>query len=139
MNSTNFFLAELERMNSCIYRIKPQTLGWDCSGCGIICFLYCSKKLLFTSERTCKIHYLTRVCNQYPMLTLHIAGLPIYNGKSLNGKNWKLVTGKWMKVPILEWRYTIEYLLGRNIDFRYSFLQHKICQLAPKTFVPPTQ
>ena len=43
----------------------------------------------------------TSVCNQYPMLTLHITGLGIYNGKSVIIKNWNIVREKRTTMPIL--------------------------------------
>ena len=39
--------------------------------------------VLFTTKRVCKIQFLTRVCNHYPMLTMHIDGLRIYNIKTV--------------------------------------------------------
>ncbi len=58
--------------------------------------------VLFTTKRVRKIQYLTRFGNHYPMLTLHIAGLRIYNAKSVIVENWNIDRGKRATVPILE-------------------------------------
>ena len=42
---------------------------------------------LFKSWRVCIIRFLSRLRNQYRMVTLHIAALRFYNRKSLIGKN----------------------------------------------------
>ena len=71
------------------------------------------------------------------MLTLHIAGLRIYNGKTVIVKSWIKIRGKRATVPILEYWDTVDYLLARSIiHFRcFFFQQHQTCQLQPKTFV----
>ena len=48
------------------------------------------------------------------MLTLHVAGLSINNGKSVIVKSWNKVRGKRTTVPILEQWDTVDYLLERN-------------------------
>ena len=50
--------------------------------------------VLLTTGRVCKIQKLTRVCSQYPTLTLHFAGLRVYDGKSVFVKSWNTVRGK---------------------------------------------
>ena len=77
--------------------------------------------VLFTTKGVCKIQYSTRVCKYYPNLTLHIAGLRIYNGKSVIVKNWTIVTGKRATVPILEEWDMLDYLSERNIIHFRSF------------------
>ena len=63
------------------------------------------------------------------MLTLHIAGLRIYDGKSVIVRSWYKVRGKRTTVPRFEQWDMVNYLLERNIR------QHKTCQLQPMTFV----
>ena len=48
------------------------------------------------------MHFMARSRKHCPILTLHLAGLRIYNVKRLIVKNWNLVTWKWTQVPILE-------------------------------------
>ena len=96
------------------------------------------KMVLFTSKSVCKIRFMTELCNHYPILNLHIAGLRVDNSKSVILKSSNIVRGKRTKVPITEWLDTIEYLLERNkIYFKSSVRQHQTCQLQAKTFVPP--
>ena len=141
MNSCNFFLLEFEEMKSFIYRVETAN-AWM----GLYWFwhhlfiLLLEETVLFTTKRVCKKQFLTKRCNHYPMFTLHVAGLRVYNGKSVIVKSWNIVRGKRATVPILEYWDTIEYLLERNIIyFRYFFQQHQTCQLQPKSFVPPIQ
>ena len=83
MNSCNFLLLKFEEMKSCIYRVETANAGM-----GLLWFwhhlfiLLLEENVLFTTKRVCKIQFLTRVCNQDPMLTLHIAGLRVDNSKS---------------------------------------------------------
>ena len=118
-------------------------LGWDCKGSGIICLYCCLKKLHFTTKRVCQIQFVARVCNHYPMLTLHIAGLRIYNGKSLfvesrntdtqteaNETKYRLLSSG-IRL-IICWRESLSILDN-------FFNKHQTCQLQPITFVPPIQ
>ena len=74
------------------------------------------------------------------MPTLHIAGLRIYNGKSVIVKSLNIVRGKRATVPILELWGTADYLVERNIIlFRCFSQKHHTCQLQRKTFVLPIQ
>ena len=62
------------------------------------------------------------------MPTLYIDGLCVDNSKSAIVKSWNIVIRKSTKVPIIDLRDTIAYLLERNvIHFRYSFEQHQTC------------
>ena len=70
------------------------------------------------------------------MLTLHIAGLRVYNGKGVICKSWNIVRGKTATVPTLEVWDMVDYLLERNIiPFKSFFQRHQTCQLQQKTFV----
>ena len=60
------------------------------------------QKIHFTAKRVFKIKNLTRIRNQYPIVTLNIAGLRIYNGKNVFVKSWIIVTGRRHMVPSLE-------------------------------------
>ena len=91
----------------------------------------------FTSVRFCQLHYLTRVRKHYPMLTLQPVGLSTYNRKSVSVKSWNFVREKRTKVPILDWRDTVEYFREKSMHFKIFFQHHQVCQLQPKTFVPP--
>ena len=58
------------------------------------------------------------------MLTLQTVGLRTYNVKSLIGKKWTIIWSEETKVPILEHKYTTDYLLESNVvPSRYSFQQ----------------
>ena len=108
MNSCSFFLSEIEEMKSCIYRVETANAGMGLQWVWHHLFiLLLEETVLFATKRICKIHYLTRVCNHYPMLTVHFAGLRVYNGKSVIVKSWIIVRGKTATVPILEIRLII--------------------------------
>ena len=81
---------------------KPQTLGWDCSGSGIAVHFAAWGNCDFHDQESLQNTKIDKVCNLYPMLSLHIAGLRIYNGKSVNVRSWNIVKGKGATVPILE-------------------------------------
>ena len=108
---------------------------------GTVVVFLLSKTVLFSSEGICKKQpYLTRVCNHYPLMTLQIAGLRIYNGKSVIVKSWKTVRGKKTMVPSVEKWETVECLLERNIiHFGYFFQQHQTCQVQLNIFDLPIQ
>ena len=93
VNSSNFFLWELEEMKSCIYCVETAN-----NGMRLQWFWHHRLVLMLeetgSTERVCKIQLLTRGRNHYPTLTVHIAGLRIYNGKSLIGKNWNIIEEK---------------------------------------------
>ena len=141
MNSCNFFLLEFEEMKSCIYRVEAANtwvrLQWIWQHLFI---LLLEETVPFTTQRVCKKQVLTRVCNHYPMLTLHNTGWRVYKGKSVIVRSWNIVRGKKATVPILELWDPVDYLLERNIiHFRCFFQQHQSSQLQPKTFVLPIQ
>ena len=74
------------------------------------------------------------------MFTVHIAGLRLYNSKSVIVKSCNIVKKQRTTVPIIEWGDTVDCLLERNINqFRCSFQQHQTYQLQPMTFVLPKQ
>ena len=103
VNSCDFFLLEFEDMKSCIYRVEPANAGMAIQRIWHHPFiLLLEEVVLFTTKRVCKIQFLTKVCNHYPMFTLHIAALRVYNGKSVIVKSWNIVRGKKVTVPILE-------------------------------------
>ena len=78
--------------------------------------------LLFISKSVCKKQLVTGVCNHYPTLALHIAGIRIYKRNSLTLKSWNMFWREWTKVVILQLRDTIEIVLqGKVIFFRFSF------------------
>ena len=141
MNSCNLILSDFEEMNSCIRRVKTANAGmgvlWFWQHLFILLF---EETALFTTKKVCKIQFLTRVCNHYPMLTLHITGLIVYNGKSVIVRKWTIFRGKRTTVPIFESWDTVEKMLeGNFIRFKYFSHQHQTCQLQPKTFVLPIQ
>ena len=83
VNSTIFFLSELEEMKSCIYRVETAN-----AGIGLYWFwhhllvMQLEEIVLFNSGRSRKMQSGTNFCNHYPVFTQHIAGLRIENGKS---------------------------------------------------------
>ena len=83
--------------------------------------LLLDETVLFTTKRICKRQFLTRVYNQYPMLTLHSAGLRIYTGKSVIVKSWNIVWRERTEVPKFEHRYMIDVLLQSKIIQFYTF------------------
>ena len=139
LNDSNFILTEHEKMKKCINPAETTNTGlrlqlsWN-----IHWFVMFSEKtVLFTSERVSEKLFMTKFCNHYPLLTLHIAGLRVDNSKIFLVKSWKLVRGKGTKIPILELRDIIEKLLtGKFIYLYFSSHQRQTCQLPPKTFVP---
>ena len=137
MNSCNFFFSEFEEMKSCIYRVETANAGMGLQWFWHHLFiLLLGETVVFTTKRVCKIQFLTRVCNHYPMLTLHIAELRVYNRKSVIVKSWNIVRGKRATAPIFELWDTVDFLLERNIiHFRSFFQQHQTYQLQLKTFV----
>ena len=141
VNSCDFFLLEFEEMKSCICRVETANAGMGLQWIWHHLFiLLLEETVLYTTKRVCKKLFLTRVCNLYPMFTLHIAGLRVYNGKSVIVKSWNIVRGKRAMVPILCQWDTVDYLLERNIiHFRCFFQQHQTCQRQPMTFVFPIQ
>ena len=103
VNSCNFFLSEFEEMKSCVYRVEAANDGMGLKWFWHRLFIMLLEEtVLFTTKRVCKIQYFTRVFNHYPMLTLHVAGLRIYNGRSVIIKNWNIVRGKRATVPIVK-------------------------------------
>ena len=123
MNSCDFFLWVFEERKSCTYRVETANAGMGLQWIWHHVFiLLLEETVLFTTKRVCKIQFLTNVCNHYPMFTLHIAGLRVYNGKIVNVKSWNIVRGKRATVPIPEQWETVDYLLERNIiHFRCFF------------------
>ena len=47
-----------------------------------------------STKRVCRIHYMTRFCNLYLLVTLHFAGMRIYSGKSGIVKSWNTIRGR---------------------------------------------
>ena len=92
VSSGNSFMSEIEGMKNCMNRVKTENAGM-----GLWWFWHhlfvelLEETVLFTTQRVCKLHYLTRVCNHYPKLTLHITGLCIYNDKLVIVKTWNKV------------------------------------------------
>ena len=93
VNCSKFFLSELEEMKSCIYRVETTNAAM-----GLYWLWHHLLVLLLeetgSTERVCKLQSVTRICNHYQMLPLHIAELCICNGKRLNGKNRNVARGK---------------------------------------------
>ena len=118
MNSCNFFFSQFEEMKSCIYRVETANAGMGLQWIWHHLFLLLLEETVqFTTKRVCKKkQFLTRVCNHYPMLTPHIAGLRVYNGKSVIVKSWNIFRGKRATVPssriqlIICWRETLSIL-----------------------------
>ena len=81
VNCSIFFLSEFEEMRSCIYCVETAKTEM-----GLSCFWHHPHALLLegnvpsTSERICNIQFITKVCNLFPMFTLHFAVLRTYNG-----------------------------------------------------------
>ena len=103
VKSCNFFLSEFEEMKRCIYRVETANavmgLYWFWHH---LFMLLLEETVLFTTKRVCKKKFLTKVCFLYPMLTLHFAGLRVYNDKSVIVKSWNKVGGKRATVLIVE-------------------------------------
>ena len=92
LNSSNFFLTELEEMKSCKNREETVSTGMGLQLCWhLLLVKLFEETLLFTSRRVCKIHFLMKLCNHYPMLTLHNAGLPVDNSKGVTVKSWSIL------------------------------------------------
>ena len=137
VNFGNFFLSELEEMKSFIYSVETANAECDCRSSGTICLYCCLSKLYFclreSLQNTIGDKSLQSLSNAHPA---YCCVASFWWQKS----HGKIVRGKCTKVPILESRATIDYLLERNIiHFGYFFQQHQTCQLPPKTFVPPIQ
>ena len=95
MSSCNFFLPEFEEMKSCIYRVETANAGMGLQWFWHHLFTLLLEKIVtFTTKNVCKIKFLTRVCNHFPMLTLQLALLLIFISKSVNVKSWDIVRGK---------------------------------------------
>ena len=117
---------------------KPQTLGRDCRSSDVIGLYCCLRKLFFlTTERMCKKHYLTRVCRYYPMLILHIAGLRIYYGRSVNIQSWNIVRWERSRYWYSSSGIRLINCWRETFSISYVFQQHQLCQLQPKTFLLP--
>ena len=58
--------------------------------------------VLFTSKRVYGKHFMTKLCNHYPMVTLHIAGLRVNKSKGAIVKSWNIIRKELSKVLILE-------------------------------------
>ena len=73
------------------------------------------------------------------MLILHIAGLRIFNGKSVTVKSCNIVKGKRTTDPVLEERDAVDYLLERSI-VRFKFYSNHtklVMSTATKDFHSP--
>ena len=138
MKSSTFFLSELEEMNRSKFRVETANNGmW-------LQWLWHHLLVLLLeetgpTERVCKIQFVTRVCNNYPMLILHFFGMRIYNGKSLIRRNWNIVSGKRTKERYLSsgirlticWREALSIVDNLsntkklvNCNRRHSFSQY---------------
>ena len=107
--------------------VKLRVSCWICKDRdGIVMVLASSVQIAvsgnctFRTRRVCKMQFLTRYCNDYPMFSLHVSGLRIYSGESVNVKNWNLVKRKRAMVSRLEYRDTTDNLLERN-NINFSF------------------
>ena len=140
MKSCKFFLMEFEEMKSCIYIVETKNAGMGLRWFWHHLFkLLLEETVLFMTKGFCIIQYLTRDCNHYPKLTLHIAGLRVNNGKSVIVKSWNKARRKKATVPILEQWDTVDYLLERNsIPFRCFFQQHQNFSTATGDVRSPT-
>ena len=78
----------------------------------------------FTTDRFWKIEIVLRVCNHYPLPTLHYPGLRIYIGKNVTVKNWMLVREKCSKVPILEYCYSVKINFSNLSTATEEFRSH---------------
>ena len=102
--------------------------------------LLLEQTVYFTTKRVCKIQVLTRVCNQFSMITLRTAKLRIYNGKSGIVMRWNIARGKRAKAPSFDLWDTAEYLLEKNIiQMRFFFQIYQTSQLQLNTLVFPIQ
>ena len=81
MNFSKLFLSEFEEMISCIHPGETANTGMGLQWLWHHMLVLLLEETRLT-ERVCKRQFETRVAKHYPMLTLHFAGLRIYNGKS---------------------------------------------------------
>ena len=131
VNSCNIFLSEFDEMKR-----------WDGTVMALATAVHFAawRNCTFRTKGVCKNKSLPHVCNEYPMFTLHTAGLRIYNGKSVSAMSWNIVRGKKTTIPILEYWDTVDFLLERKlINLKKNFHLHWTCPLQPKTFVLPIQ
>ena len=71
-------------MKNCKYRVESANAGmWLYWFWHHLFIFLIEETVLYTTNKVCKILFLTTVCNQFPTLTLNIVGLRIYNGKSV--------------------------------------------------------
>ena len=81
--SSYFFMTELEELKRCINLAESAK-----SGVGLqmywhhLLMMQLEKTVLFESKKICKVHFMTKICNHYPMLT-HLARLRVDNSKSV--------------------------------------------------------
>ena len=102
VNSCNFFLSEFQEMKSCIYRVETANAGMGLQWFWHHLFILLLEETVFYDQESRQKTILTRGCNPYPMFTLHIAWLSVYNGKSVLVKSWNIVRGKRATIPIVE-------------------------------------
>ena len=102
-NTRNFLLSDFDVVKSCINRVETANalvgLQWLWHH---LLVLLLEEIAHFTTKKVCTIQFVTRVCNHYLTLTLQIAKLHIYNGKSVTVRSWNIVRGKVTKIPELE-------------------------------------
>ena len=117
MNSSNFFVPELEEMKICTNCAETSNNGVGLQMCWLHLLLMLFEKTeLFFCQKVCKIPSMTNFWKHYPMLTLQFAGLRVGNSKSVIVKNWNTVRANWTKAPILQKEDAVESLLERNIS-----------------------
>ena len=84
MSSSIFFRSELHEIKSGIYRVDSVNVETGLQWLWRHLFVLLSEETVhFTTDRVRKKQFVTGVCSQYPMLTLHFAGLRIQTGKSV--------------------------------------------------------
>ena len=138
VDSSDFFLSELEEMERCIYRAETANAGMRLQWLWHHLLVLPLGKFWLTG-RISKMQFATRICYHYPMLILHIAGLRIYNGEIIFVKCWIKVRRKRTMKPTIQWRDAFDCLLERdNNHFTCFFRQHQTCYLQPDIRSPNT-
>ena len=103
VNSSIFFLSDLEEIKSCMTCVETGNTGMGLQLCGHhLLVLLLEETVLLRTGRVCKKQKLASVCTHYPLLAPHFAGLRIYNSKSFVVKSWNIVRMKKTTVPTLE-------------------------------------
>ena len=89
---SKFVSSEFEEMKNCLYCVEPPNVGTGLYWSWLhLLVVLLEETLRFTTEKVCKVQFVARFRNQYPMISLHIPFLRIYNSKSVFAKSWNSI------------------------------------------------